>query len=362
MPQNAAGMRTDPPMSEPTASGPNPAGYDAGYDTDPNNPDTDGDGTLDASDPNPLLAVIPGVDSDGDGVGDQVEGLVSSDANVANTKVLFVSGKYGSDGDDGSNWGHALQTTTEAIVRLDALPSYPGSAADQYFVLYDQTSLSSPFEAPGGLFLAGAPRQNVAFVGGLRPGLWEPGEAGTPFRVASGRVAEISSATGITLGGVEIASFPLEPLRKALAGFPFGEGEWLLSRTDLDGLTVSVSRTHADDFSPHVTAFYEDTSGAVTSYDKAPFEAVPVFGQGTGAAGADQPIPLDVSIAVAGLGAGDILYDVTVTGVPDGAKLTAGIDNGDGSWTLLPGQLDKHRHLLLTEPSHLAQSRSLHTR
>ena len=124
------------------------------------------------------------------------------------------------------------------------------------------------------------------------------------------------------------------------AGFPFGEGEWLLSRTDLDGLTVSVSRTHADDFSPHVTAFYEDTSGAVTSYDKAPFEAVPVFGQGTGAAGADQPIPLDVSIAVAGLGAGDILYDVTVTGVPDGAKLTAGIDNGDGSWTLLPGQLD----------------------
>ena len=31
---------------------------------------------------------------------------------------------------------------------------------------------------------------------------------------------------------------------------------------------------------------------------------------------------------------------LTISNVPNGASLSAGIDNGDGSWTLTPGELD----------------------
>ena len=52
----------------------------------------------------------------------------------------------------------------------------------------------------------------------------------------------------------------------------------------------------------------------------------------------DQPISLDISSALTDTDGSETL-SVTVAGVPDGAALSAGTDNGDGTWTLDPADL-----------------------
>ncbi|WP_345773616.1 hypothetical protein, partial [Azospirillum oleiclasticum] len=58
------------------------------------------------------------------------------------------------------------------------------------------------------------------------------------------------------------------------------------------------------------------------------------------AAGAeDSAIALDLSAALTDTDGSETL-SVTIAGLPDGATLSAGTDNGDGSWTLAPADLD----------------------
>ena len=91
-------------------------------------------------------------------------------------------------------------------------------------------------------------------------------------------------------------------------------------------LTVTAQSKHGDD-SESVT---EDLTVSVT-----PVADTTVSGSGTGAE--DSPIDLAISPAVAG---GEEVASVTITGVPDGASLSVGTDNGGGSWTLTPAQLN----------------------
>ena len=49
----------------------------------------------------------------------------------------------------------------------------------------------------------------------------------------------------------------------------------------------------------------------------------------------DTAIPLNIDIDAA-----DTVSNITISGVPDGAELSAGTDNGDGTWTLKEGDLD----------------------
>ena len=54
----------------------------------------------------------------------------------------------------------------------------------------------------------------------------------------------------------------------------------------------------------------------------------------------DSAIALDID---AGLTDSSETLTVTISGVPDGATLSAGTDNGDGTWTLLADSLDLSR-------------------
>ena len=54
----------------------------------------------------------------------------------------------------------------------------------------------------------------------------------------------------------------------------------------------------------------------------------------------DQPIALDIQ---SGLTDDSEVLSVTISGVPEGATLSAGTDNGDGTWTLSGDQLDAIR-------------------
>jgi hypothetical protein len=123
------------------------------------------------------------------------------------------------------------------------------------------------------------------------------------------------------------------------AGFPCCAGEWLLYDGDLDDLTVSVWCGYARRFRPRVKATYDRSNGAVLSHKATPFEARSGNRPAGGPAIPGRVIPLDLSAALSSIRAGDRIYDVTVTGVPVGARLSAGIENGGGSWTLLPDHL-----------------------
>ena len=58
----------------------------------------------------------------------------------------------------------------------------------------------------------------------------------------------------------------------------------------------------------------------------------------TAAGDENAPIPLDIAAALTDTDGSEVL-SITVAGVPAGGILSAGTDNGDGSWTLTPAQL-----------------------
>ncbi|MEO5337283.1 MAG: hypothetical protein H7841_10370, partial [Magnetospirillum sp. WYHS-4] len=67
-----------------------------------------------------------------------------------------------------------------------------------------------------------------------------------------------------------------------------------------------------------------------------------------GASGAeDTAIALDIDAVLTDLDGSESL-SVTISGIPEGASLSAGTDNGDGSWTLTPNQLEG---LTITPPA-----------
>ena len=53
----------------------------------------------------------------------------------------------------------------------------------------------------------------------------------------------------------------------------------------------------------------------------------------------DTSIDLNISASVPD--STETVQSITITGVPDGATLSAGTDNGGGSWTLTPAQLSR---------------------
>ncbi|MCZ6523499.1 MAG: hypothetical protein O7A68_06505 [Alphaproteobacteria bacterium] len=73
----------------------------------------------------------------------------------------------------------------------------------------------------------------------------------------------------------------------------------------------------------------------------------PTLGVAAASGAEDSAIALDISSALA-CGGGFESLTVTVSGVPAGARLSAGRDNGDGSWSLSAGDLDG---LAITPPA-----------
>lgn len=148
---------------------------------------------------------------------------------------------------------------------------------------------------------------------------------------------EASDGTLVRPTGAILSNLP--PGAVPSAGFPCGDGEWLLFDGDLDDLTVSVWCGSAACFRPRVKATYDRSNGAILSQHATSFEAGLGNQPASGPAIPSQVIPFDLSAALSSIPAGDHVYDVTVTGVPAGAKPSAGVGNGDGSWTLLPDHL-----------------------
>ncbi|MCC9626775.1 Ig-like domain-containing protein, partial [Thalassospira sp. MA62] len=125
------------------------------------------------------------------------------------------------------------------------------------------------------------------------------------------------------------------------AGTNNGDGTWTLSPDQLSGLTITPSENFSGSFDLGVTATSTDGSDTATTSDSLTVDVTgvaddPTLDVSDASGNEDTAIALDID---AGLTDSSEVLAVTISGVPDGATLSAGTDNGDGSWTLSPAQL-----------------------
>ncbi|WP_420904927.1 hypothetical protein [Candidatus Magnetaquiglobus chichijimensis] len=147
-----------------------------------------------------------------------------------------------------------------------------------------------------------------------------------------------SESLSITIGGV--------PTGAALsAGIDNGDGTWTLTPDQLTGLEITPPANSDVDFQLTVTATSTEAENGDTAVRTGTIDVslaadadqpTLVLSDATGTE--DQPIALNISSLLTDTDNSESL-SITIGGVPDGAALSAGIDNGDGTWTLTPDQL-----------------------
>ncbi|WP_210766357.1 Ig-like domain-containing protein, partial [Thalassospira sp. MIT1004] len=126
------------------------------------------------------------------------------------------------------------------------------------------------------------------------------------------------------------------------AGTDNGDGTWTLSAADLNGLTITPADDFSGSFDLTVTAQSADgddvaTSSGTITVDVAGVADTPTLDVSDASGSEDSAIALDID---AGLTDSSEVLTVTISGVPEGANLSAGTDNGDGSWTLSAADLN----------------------
>ncbi|MBP2228765.1 putative component of type VI protein secretion system [Azospirillum agricola] len=169
--------------------------------------------------------------------------------------------------------------------------------------------------------------------------------------------ALVSPALGETLG-IVVAGVPAGAVLSA--GVDNGDGTWTLTGAQLAGLTLAPPENYSGSFALTVTAtaavngtqtsHSETLSVTVAAVADTPSLAVlPAYGR------EDQVIGLNIASHLADIDGSETL-SVTLSGVPTGATLSAGVRNADGSWTLTGAQLSG---LTLTPPVNFSGSIAL---
>ncbi|RCK45854.1 hypothetical protein, partial [Thalassospira profundimaris] len=156
----------------------------------------------------------------------------------------------------------------------------------------------------------------------------------------------VSAALNDLDGGSETLSITISGVPDGAvlsAGTDNGDGTWTVSAGQLSGLTLTPPDDYSGSFTLSVTATSREANGS-TSTTSSSF-TVEVGGVADGATldvsdasgREDNAIALDIDTELLD---GSESISVTITGVPDGAELSAGTNNGDGTWTLDPSELE----------------------
>ena len=149
---------------------------------------------------------------------------------------------------------------------------------------------------------------------------------------------------------------PTETLSVTIAGVPEGAtlsagaynqqtGEWVLTPQELNGLSITPPEDSNVDFNLTVTATstngngdIAETSGNLHVAVQSVADDPTLTTQDTGGAGGEA-IDLEIASALTDLDGSESL-SLTISGVPQGASLSAGVYTGNGTWALEPGDLD----------------------
>ena len=147
------------------------------------------------------------------------------------------------------------------------------------------------------------------------------------------------------------------------AGVYTGNGTWALEPGDLNGLTISTPENYDTDFDLTVTATATDSEpvGEVPYTDTASVTATihvdmedaqadpPVLVVDDAEGLEDNAIPLDIT---ASLTDPEETLSMTISGVPQGASLSLGTDQGEGVWSFTEADLANIENLTITPPLH----------
>ncbi|MCM8736710.1 tandem-95 repeat protein, partial [Azospirillum sp. A1-3] len=125
-----------------------------------------------------------------------------------------------------------------------------------------------------------------------------------------------------------------------------GSKTWKVDAADLPNLRLTPQHDFSGTITLSVTATSVEQENGSTAVSAPATLSVTVAGVAdapivipTAATGnEDSAIPLTIDAHLSDV-TGETLDHITITGVPEGATLSAGTHNADGSWTLTPGQL-----------------------
>ncbi|WP_168220424.1 Ig-like domain-containing protein [Azospirillum thermophilum] len=157
-----------------------------------------------------------------------------------------------------------------------------------------------------------------------------------------------------------------ESLSVTIAGVPDGaslsagtrnaDGTWTLAEADLTDLTLTPPKDFSGTLALSVSATSTETNGATATTSAtlavsvAAVADAPDLSARDATGNEDSAVALDLSAALSDADGSETL-SISIDGVPDGATLSAGTRNADGSWTLTAGQLDG---LTLTPPANFS--------
>lgn len=176
------------------------------------------------------------------------------------------------------------------------------------------------------------------------------GHFSTDFDTPGGEVTHIvemnlsigsDDGDGATVSSITIAALPDGVILSAGTEGP--GGEITLTEAELDGLTITIPGGQAA-FDLQVSATLTDEAGN-TETTVATVPSPDIYVDGTtleteGASGIeDAAIALDIDLSFADSDGSETI-SITIAGVPTGALLSAGTDNGDGTWTLNDGDVE----------------------
>nr|MDJ0945407.1 cadherin domain-containing protein [Kiloniellales bacterium] len=169
-------------------------------------------------------------------------------------------------------------------------------------------------------------------------------DTGIPLSITLGNL-EPGAAQSVLISGVPSGAM-------LSAGTDNGDGTWTLTPGQTSGLTITPPLHSDADFQLTVTASSDDGSTVETSGPQTidvtvdPVADTPNLTVTSTASGTeDGSAQVNIPASILALDGNPGLV-VTVSNVPSGATLSAGTDNGDGTWTLGSGELAN----LIVEP------------
>ena len=177
----------------------------------------------------------------------------------------------------------------------------------------------------------------------------------------------LSISTGLTdtdgsetLSAVTISGMP--DGARLSAGTNNADGSWTVARSALTGLTLTPPANSDADFTLHLAVTSTDSSGSIsTTTADLPVTVnavadAPTLSATNASGNEDATIALDIRAALSDTDGSETLSAVTISGVPTGSVLSAGTNNGNGSWTVNAAQLEG---LTLTPPANSSEDFTL---
>jgi large repetitive protein len=275
---------------------------------------------------------------------------VLADTDGSETQSIVISGvPSGAVLSAGTNNGDGSWTLTSA--QLSGLTVTPPAGSDADFTL---TVVATATEANGGdtasstatfavtiAAVADAPNLSTSGASGVE-------DTAIALTIASALVDTDGSETqSIVISGVPGGAV-------LSAGTDNGDGSWTLTSAQLSGLTITPPANSDADFTLTVVATATETNGGDTASSTSTLAVTvaadadaPNLTASAASGTEDTAIALTIASALTDTD-GSETQSIVISGVPSGAVLSAGTNNGDGSWTLTSAQLSG---LTITPPA-----------